>query len=148
MSAKPFGLAMKAFIYDEEGRCLLIRRSMNSKFFAGQWDLPGGKVDSGEEFDDAMAREVAEETGLTITLEGVAGASEHELPHIRVAILFMEARVASGDVQLSSEHDEFRWVSRKELGNMDISDQLSPFVLSYLESSNKSQIISDERGHG
>ncbi len=59
MSNKPFKLAVKAFVYDGQGRCLLIRRSKASRFFGGQWDFPGGKVDPGETFAEALLREAA-----------------------------------------------------------------------------------------
>ena len=128
MPAKPFGLAVKALVDDGEGRCLLIRRSMGSKFFAGKWDLPGGKVDAGEDFETALRREVEEETGLNISLEGVAGVSEHEMPAVRVAVLFLEARAKSSKVQLSREHDAYEWVLRSELADRDLNEQIRAFV--------------------
>ena len=131
MSTKPFGLAVKALVADQEGRVLFIRRSEASKSFKRQWDLPGGKVDPGETFDVALLREVAEETGLTASLEGVAGAAEHEMSAVRVVLLFMEARKASGEVQLSDEHDDFQWVARNEICKLDLSDQLRPFLEAY-----------------
>ena len=71
MSHKPFALSAKVVVRDEEGRCLLLKRSMSSKGNPGKWDLPGGKVDIGESFDQGLLREVAEETGLTISLQRV-----------------------------------------------------------------------------
>lgn len=132
MSEKPFGLAVKAFVYDGEGRCLLLQRSRLSTYFGGQWDLPGGKVDPGENFDAAMLREALEETGLTISLTGVAGATEYDMPKVRVVMLFLEARAIGGEVRLSDEHDEFVWTPRSELFDMDLSDQLKAFVERYV----------------
>jgi 8-oxo-dGTP diphosphatase len=131
MTAKPYGLAVKALVSDDQGRILLIRRSPASKWFRHQWDLPGGKVDAGESFDAALLREVAEETRLTVSIEGVAGASQYDMPHIRVALLFLEARSASGELQLSDEHDAFQWTAREEILALDLSDQLRGFLLDY-----------------
>lgn len=128
MSVKPFGLAVKALVSDGEGRCLLIRRSKSSKFFAGKWDLPGGKVDAGEDFETAIKREVEEETGLNISLEGVAGAAEHEMPAVRVVVLFLEACAKSNKVRLSHEHDLYEWVPRSELSDRDLNEQIQTFV--------------------
>lgn len=131
MSAKPFALAVKALVADEQGRILAIRRSAASSQFGGNWDLPGGKVDSGESFDVALVREVAEETGLSIVLTGVAGATEYDCPNVRLAVLFIEAAAQSGEVRLSSEHDKYEWVERSKLPEMGFAGQLREFIVSY-----------------
>lgn len=134
MPGKPFGLAVKAVLLDDRGRCLLIRRSAASKHFRGKWDMPGGKVDPGEPFDAALLREVEEETGLAARLTGVAGATEYEMEKVRVCILFMEARTEPGEVRLSDEHDAFDWVPVRDLVKSDLSDQLKAFAAGYVAS--------------
>lgn len=134
MPGKPFTLSAKVLILDKEGRCLLLRRSPRSKANAGKWDLPGGKVDAGETFDEALRREVAEETGLEISLERVLGAAESDAPERRVAYLILEARVVSGRVRLSEEHTESVWVDRAALSSQDVCPQFLPFVQSYSRS--------------
>jgi len=121
MSAKPFGLSASALINDGGGRFLLLKRSMESRFFAGQWEAPGGKIRTGESFDYALLREVKEETGLTISLDGVVGASEFELPHTRVALLCMKAHVVFGEVRLSEEHEEFVWLPLQEFSTKNLT---------------------------
>jgi len=135
MAAKPFGLAVKAFVTDPQGRWLLIRRAANSKWYPGQWDLPGGKVDPGEEFDAALAREIAEETGLEVRMDGLAGADEFEMPHVRVILLYMTATTPGGEIRTrEGEHDAAVWVGPEEIMDMDLSEQLRPFVLPYIDS--------------
>lgn len=131
MCAKPFALAVKALVANKEGRILAIRRSAESKFFKGVWDLPGGKADPGETFDAALTREVAEETGLTIRLTGVAGAVEYDCPTVRLAVLVLEAAWESGQVRLSSEHDDHAWVERAKLPEIGFAGQLQSFVRRY-----------------
>ena len=128
---KPFKLSMKVVVRDEQGRCLLLKRSQESKNNKGKWDLPGGKVDPGEDFDEALLREVSEETGLTASLQGVAGSAESDLPERKVAYLIMEAVVASGEVTLSSEHDDFAWVEREKMAEMDVCPQFKAFAEAY-----------------
>jgi len=128
---KPFGLSAKAVIRDRRGRCLLLRRSRDSTYDPGKWDLPGGKVDPGESFEQALRREVNEETGLTISLDAVAGAAESEVADVRVAHIIMEGSTASTEVRLSSEHDDFQWVDCSEIGSIDICDHFRPFFEVY-----------------
>lgn len=131
MSSKPYALSAKVVVRDTSGRCLLLKRSMISKGNPGKWDLPGGKVDVGESFEKGLLREVAEETGLTISLRRVLGAAESESPARKVAYLILEGYVESGQVRLSSEHDEYSWVERRELITMDLADQFRLFTQAY-----------------
>ena len=131
MPQKPFALSVKVVIRDETGHCLLLKRSLNSKGNPGKWEFPGGKAELGERFDEALLREVSEETGLTISLTHVAGAAEYELQARKVAYIIMEARLGSGQVHLSSEHDDFSWVASRELPTMDLEEQFMVFAQSY-----------------
>ena len=131
MSHKPFALSAKVVVRDGEGHCLLLKRSMSSKGNPGKWDLPGGKVDAGENLEQGLLREVAEETGLTISLQRVLGAAESESPTKRVAYIILEGCVKVGQVRLSSEHDDYAWVDRQDLAKVDIAEQFRPFLKAY-----------------
>ena len=63
-------LATKAFII-YEGKVLILRESGSYQdgTNAGRYDLPGGRLNPGEKYDEALAREVLEETGLTIKIK-------------------------------------------------------------------------------
>ncbi len=131
MDPKPFLLAVKAIARDSEGRILLLKRSDAARLYPGRWDVPGGKVDPGESFSEALIREVAEETGLSVELTSVVGATEFELPGARFAVLFMEARCTGGEVSLSDEHVAHRWALPSELADIDFSDELDEFMRSH-----------------
>lgn len=131
MAGKPLRLSVKIIVRDDAGRCLLLKRSTGSKGNPGKWELPGGKIDPGESLDEALLREVAEETGLTISIQGVAGAAESELPAWKVVYLILEGRVESGEVRLSEEHDDYVWVDPQKLPTMDLADQFRPFAEAY-----------------
>ncbi|MER8473677.1 NUDIX domain-containing protein [Mesorhizobium sp. M1328] len=57
-------VAASAVVLDEEGRLLLVQRAHQPD--KGCWTLPGGCVEAGETLEQAVIREVAEETGLAI----------------------------------------------------------------------------------
>lgn len=132
-----WGLSVRAVIHDHRGRILLLRRHPSSKHFGGTWELPGGKADHGESFDGAVAREVREETGLSVRPSRVAGVSEAELPGVRIVMLYFETRVQSKRVRLSDEHDDFCWVSRVGVRALDLSPQIETFLMNYVRSNRR-----------
>ena len=128
---KPLALSVKMILLDENGMCLLLKRSMSSKGNPGKWDLPGGKIDAGETFDQALLREVWEETGLNSDVIGVAGTSYSESPTHRIVYLILEGLAAPGDVQLSDEHEEYTWVHPRELPQIDLVRQFKELAEEY-----------------
>ena len=84
----------------------------------GEWDLPGGRPDPGEDHRAALAREVREEAGLAV--EVGAALDEHlfeVLPGRFVRILPFLCRLVGGsETVLSHEHLETRWLPLAELG--------------------------------
>ena len=55
-----------AIIQDKKGRILVSQRALDATLYPGKWQVPGGKVESGENYLDALKREVKEETDLEI----------------------------------------------------------------------------------
>ena len=132
MSEKPFRLAVRAVIRDEQGRCLLLRRSNVCRHFVGKWEWPGGKVDDGEAFDVALRREAREETGLEIAPVGVVGAISLEMADVRLAVLCMEAELVGGTLHLSEEHDRHSWVPAAEMPQWDLTSGLKELAEAYV----------------
>ena len=64
-----------ACIIDDQDRVLLTRRCIEP--FCGQWVMPGGKVDHGEPLLEALHREVREEVGIDVHVEGLLDVYEH-----------------------------------------------------------------------
>ena len=131
MSKKPFGLAVKGVVRDENGRILFLRRSASSKWFPGKWELPGGKVDTGEPVDHALVREVREEIGLEVSVEKFLGATGYDMPHVHVILLYFECTKTSGKAKLSDEHQEVQWVVAEDIPSLDKSEQLTPFFAAW-----------------
>jgi len=97
-----------------DGRVLLLRNGR------GEWDLPGGRPDAGEDHRAALKREVREETGLDV--EVCERLDEHVfevLPRLFVRIVSYRCGLtgeASGAI--SSEHLEIRWLRLTELADV------------------------------
>ncbi|MFJ8097041.1 NUDIX domain-containing protein [Streptomyces griseofuscus] len=116
--------AVTAFVQDGNGRLLMERRSDN-----GRWGLPGGVQEIGESISQTVTREVAEETGITVEVAGLVGiftdpghVIEFSDGEVRQEFsLCFRARPISGEIAVSSESFEVRWVDPKELDFLDMS---------------------------
>jgi 8-oxo-dGTP pyrophosphatase MutT (NUDIX family) len=106
-----YPLSIKGVLIDD-GRVLLL---LNER---GEWDLPGGRPDVGEDHRAALAREVREEAGLVVEVGTLLGEHLFEvLPQRFVRIVaYACTPVGARDVVLSHEHLETRWIALAALG--------------------------------
>ena len=139
-----FGLAVRVLLTDENGKILIIKRSTDSKTNPGKWELPGGKVDQGESFDQALIREVYEETNLKIALDHVVGVCEQNLPLIRAVHIIMSGKIVEGELNLSSEHEGYAWVFFDSLSDYELADWLNDFITNQ-NSANNSKDENDDK---
>ncbi|HXS15101.1 MAG TPA: NUDIX domain-containing protein [Candidatus Saccharimonadales bacterium] len=73
------GVSVGAFIINDEGDVLLVKRSQNAKNEKGKWEAPGGAVEFGEKLEDAIRREMKEELGIEIEILTQWVAKDHLL---------------------------------------------------------------------
>ena len=135
------------FQYPKQGgpSLLLLKRSADEKYFPDVFELPGGKVEDppiDHTIQDAVIREIHEETGLRITailaeLEPMIyttekktadDANQHILVSSPAIQLNYVVSVADCDVKLSKEHSESSWVAENELGGFSMTKEMEILV--------------------
>lgn len=98
-----FRIGVYALIFDD-GRVLLAhRRDIN------WWNLPGGGMEIGETVEEAICREVREETGLEVQVERLAGV--YSKPQKQEVVLTFRCRATGGALQATEESRACRYFS-------------------------------------
>ncbi|MFJ9076817.1 NUDIX hydrolase [Streptomyces sp. NPDC102278] len=115
--------SVTAVVRDDAGRLLIIHKTDNDL-----WALPGGGHDIGESIGDTVVREVEEETGITVEIDGISGLytdPQHVLAYDdgevrqQFSICF-RAHPTGGSLRTSSESKEVRWMDPADLDDLDI----------------------------
>ena len=99
-----------------DGRLLAARR-LGPPALAGLWELPGGKVEPGEEPIDALHRELAEELGLRTRL-GARVGGDWPLPDGGVMRVWAAVPLAGSEVRPGPAHDLVTWLAAEDLGTI------------------------------
>jgi 8-oxo-dGTP diphosphatase len=112
---------------------LLLKRSRHKDFAPGEWDLVSGRVESGESVPEALTREIAEECGLEVEiLEPIdtwrMQRGEHEL----IGVIHL-CRYVAGEVRLSEEHEEYRWLPSDAFESAPLHPSYRPAVRRAIE---------------
>ncbi|MGC8934836.1 MAG: nucleotide sugar dehydrogenase [Thermoproteota archaeon] len=124
-------LAVNAIVTKEE-RILLVKRK--SEPFKGFWSLPGGFVEYGETVEEAVKREVKEETGLTVEPEKLIGvySERNRHPGRHVVAVCYSTKIKEGKISLNlEENEEVKFFSFNELPK-NLAFDHNKMILDYL----------------
>ena len=117
-----FHVAAHALIR-RDGRFLATRRSAANDYRPLLWDLPGGTVEPGETLEQALVREVAEETSLAITAPRLLHAYTNldGFPGRQTVQCVFACDHAGGEVRLDpAEHDRHAWLTLPGLASLEL----------------------------
>ena len=114
-------LGVGALIYDAD-RILLVERGKAP--LAGYWSLPGGGVEAGERLEDAVIREVLEETGLTVAADSLATVFERIMPdaasrcEYHYVLIDFYCTITGGELRAGDDSRDVRWFPIDSLGGL------------------------------
>ena len=92
----------------KRGRILIARRA-EDQMLGGLWEFPGGKQERGETLEQTVIREIAEETGLQVTVTGRYATVKHAYSHFRITLTAYRCEWRSGTARPKSAV-ELRWI--------------------------------------
>lgn len=116
-------------IIEKNGKYLVLKRSKNNLTNVGRWQFPEGKVKFGENVFKALKREVEEETNLVVTNAKLFGIHSCILKEgygvFRMYRTIFSCKVL-GKLKLSEDHDDYKWVDKKEVEKMSFISGFHP----------------------
>jgi 8-oxo-dGTP diphosphatase len=116
-------VGVKIMLQNSEGKYLLLKRASEKGSAVDEyWDMPGGRINPGSILIENLQREVSEETGLEIKGEiKLINAQDIIRPHKHIVRLTYLG-YADGDVILSTEHSEYKWLNKEEIKTLEPID--------------------------
>lgn len=124
MNEKKFLIVVRAVVCNKD-KVLLVKRAKTESIGSDTWELPGGKVDFGEELEDALVRELKEEIGISVNIGELLYTSTLILSNsVHILKLTYLCFTKRYDVELSHEHSAYLWIRNKELGKYLSDDAL------------------------
>ena len=111
---------------------LLVRHASENKLDYGHWILPAGKVEPGETLEQALKREIKEETGLDIAV--AEKLVEHTDPYTGDKLSNFLCALTTTEMRIDPELEDAKWFTVIEIRNMEnVHPSLRQFLINLLE---------------
>lgn len=117
-------LGVGALIFNGD-KVLLVERGKPP--LVGYWSVPGGVVETGERLEDALVREVWEETGLNITADSIATVFERIMPDVsggceyHYVLIDFYCTVRDGELRPGDDSTSVQWFDIDKLGDLTMT---------------------------
>lgn len=132
----------KCIVVNKDKKILALRRDPNDVRRPNYWDFPGGNYEKGESIEECIKREIEEETSLIALSVRPVYVSDNNGVAMKKFMVIAICQLCTdwvGEVELSGEHVEFRWVTPAEFMNLETGDDggfLKDSLRSYMSHNN------------
>ena len=109
-----------AAVIKKNDQYLIVQRNKH-KHLGLKWEFPGGKVDEGESFEEALHREIKEELDLKISIDKKIAKQAYRDDKIDILLHYYECTLLTEEIVLY-EHEDYKWVYSKEMDNYDLAE--------------------------
>ena len=121
---KPISVCRLVVIFED--KVLVVQRNLLTHFYASMWSLPGGKNEGPETLEETAKRELREETGLDLGVNGVIDTFIYE--ETGTEVIFFRTESNSMEIHLNEENVNHFWVSRDNWRNFEYTPE-TEFIL-------------------
>lgn len=127
-SAGKLVLVVACALIDADGRVLIAQRPPG-KAMAGQWEFPGGKIETGERPEEALIRELQEELAITVREPCLAPFTfaSHTYPDFQLLMPLYLCRRWEGSPE-AREHSALKWVRPRDLSQYPMPPADLPLI--------------------
>lgn len=123
---------ISVLLKNTSGQLLLIRRAMNDDYLPGYYEIPGGRVASGESLEVAMQRKLQDDLGVeTLNAPEYVTSLAHtdsRGPYVRVVFTCVLSDV---EIKLGSDYDDARWVTPMEALHLQLVNDSETVIRDY-----------------
>ena len=122
-----------AAIIIQYGKVLCVQRPKNDKeYISLKWEFPGGKVEVGENREDALLREIQEELAAGIHELQYLMTVEHSYSDFHLNMHAYTCALKQGEITLR-EHVDMKWLATEDLDQLDWAEADVPVVVSLMD---------------
>jgi 8-oxo-dGTP diphosphatase len=123
-------VGVKILLKNKDGKYLVVCRSAEKYPEVGaKWDIVGGRINPGSSLIENLKREVLEETSLEVVGEPKLVTAQDILKTDKHVVRLTYLGFADGEVKLSEEHSQYKWLSLEEISKLEPMDKYFKEIL-------------------
>lgn len=127
-------------IVEKDGKYLLVKE--NQEKCRGKWNIPAGGVDDYENVIEAAKREIYEETGCKVKINGILEIVNQNLENVDLLLFIFDTKLIEENIQIDGEEiSDVKWISYEEILNMKEELRAGGYFINAINNKKENKII-------